>query len=384
MNKNVEVVIEKCSSYDREEVRQAVSDTCRKLGGLQRWVKPGDKVLLKVNLLSPVSPDRAVTTHPELVRAVAEEVLSVGGQVIVGDSSGGIVPGDNWTAKALEKAGINKLASELPIQAVNFDTAGVVRYKNPRGGKYEDIYISKAVDDADVVITIPKLKTHTLTVFTGAVKNMYGCVPGGRKAFYHKVAPSVPEFSGYLVDVFEKSRPHLAIMDAIIGMEGDGPSAGSPRKIHAIIASCDSVAVDSVACSLVGINPTRVEMLVQAQARNLGMMDLSKISIIGPFESLKLSDFKAKKQSPWIPAFLGRKVLSWWQTYPIIDQEKCIMCKICYNSCPIKIITDNGQALLIDHKRCIQCYCCHELCPKHAIFLKSSPIARLVQRLRGR
>lgn len=378
-----DVFLAKCENYSRPTVEQVVENLLTQMGGTKRFVKPGQTVLLKVNLLSPVSPDKAVTTHPEIARAVAKLFCDSGARVLIGDSSGGIIPEGNRTSQALKTAGIQAIADELGVEAVNFDTMPIVELANPRGAEYEKIYLAKPVLDADLVVSLPKLKTHSFTLFTGAVKNMYGCIPGGRKAWYHRVAPSPRNFSEYLVDVYSLARPHLAIMDGVVAMEGDGPSAGNPRQVSTILASSDSVALDAVACRLVSLDPAAVSMLNIAKARSLGETERSQIRIHGPYEELRISDFRGRKKELQLPEFLAQTVMRMFYAYPLIDQDKCVSCQICLHSCPVHTINENPAGEIeITQEDCIRCYCCHEHCPKHAIELKSSFLLRQFKKAR--
>ncbi len=364
-----------CNSYSRETVDAKVRQLLQNLPAFTEKIKPGIQVLLKVNLLSPTRPDKAVTTHPEVVRAVSRYLLELGAKVSVGDSSGGIIPGGSRTSRALEVSGIRAVVEEVGGKVINFDATGVVEVSNPRGGSWENLYVAKPVLDADIVISMPKLKTHMLTMFTGAIKNMYGCVPGSRKAWYHQIAPGIDEFSDYLVDIFSVTNTHLAIMDGIVGMEGDGPAAGQQRQIGALLASEDCVALDAVSCKLVGIHPSKVAMLPKAAKRGFGVLDPKLADINGPFQRLRVTDFKKRKRGVQPPRFVTEKALSWLQAYPVIDQAKCIDCDLCFNSCPVKTIERREQGLAVKPENCIRCYCCHELCPETAIKLQSSRLA---------
>ncbi len=374
-----EVFLVECLDYQRARVEEAINQLIDALADIEKIIKPGTQVLLKVNLLSPSKPEKAVTTHPEVVRAVTKNFIARGARVWVGDSSGGIIPGSNRTSQALEVSGVRAAVDSCGGEIVNFDTAGVVEFENPRGQAFEKIYIAKPVLEADVVVSMPKLKTHMLTVFTGAVKNMYGCVPGARKAWYHQVAPGINEFSDYLVDIFALAKPHLAIMDGIVGMEGDGPAAGDPRTVGALIAGYDSVAVDAVCCQLIGLDPHKIQMLTKASARKLGVLSSAEIQVHGPFAQRKQKKYKVRQRGLQPPAFIMKHSLNWMQAYPVINQGKCIGCDLCYSSCPVKSISKGEKGLLIKREQCIRCYCCHELCPATAVDLKSNRLGAWIR-----
>lgn len=369
------VYIERCASYERKKVEATIEFFFTQLD-LASKVKKGETVLLKVNLLSPRSPEKAVTTHPEVFRAVAKNFLALGASVQVGDSSGGILPKGNMTSKSLITSGIQKAAHELGVEVINFDLYPSTKRDNPRGEAFEPIYLAQALFDADWVVTLPKLKTHRLTLFTGAVKNMYGSIPGGRKAYYHRIAPTPQLFSQYLVDTFALTKPRLAFMDGIVGMEGDGPAAGDPKALNALLASEDCVALDATACRLIGIDPLNITMLKEAEKRNLGTLNPK---VLGPFDELRPESFVARYKELKVPTKLANLFFRFMYTYPFIRPDTCILCALCDRSCPVKAISLKKGHYVVDKKACIQCFCCHELCPKDAIDLKPSSIVRLVQ-----
>lgn len=199
------VAVVRCQSYEEVQIAEALDRVFKEIN-LAEIVKPGDLVLLKPNLLAPRKPEAAVTTHPAVVREVAKRVLALGARVMVGDSSGGLVGGHYPTERSLRVSGMTRVCEELGIEKVNFDTAGSTRI--PVAGRFlTELEIARPVLEADVIINLPKLKTHSATLYTGAVKNMFGSVPGSRKADYHSQAPSAREFSNLLVDIIQRLAP---------------------------------------------------------------------------------------------------------------------------------------------------------------------------------
>ncbi len=367
------------STYDRNTVADATEVLFSYFDNQIDW--QGKTVLLKVNLLSPKPPERAVTTHPEVVRASAEACLRRGAVVWIGDSAGGMGPGGSRTAQALEVCGIQGAAAGLDAVVKNFDQEGVQVFENPRGTGYKDIHLSDSVIAADIVISLAKLKTHSYTLYTGAVKNMYGCVPGRRKALLHGVAPSVHAFSEYLVDVFSLARPHLAIVDGIVAMEGEGPSAGRPKPVGGLFAGDDAVALDTKLCHLIGLDPRRVHMLPIAQRRGLGKMGTGE-EPIGPWDALVPQSFSIPQRQVPMPGFLRPVFAKALQGYPEIIQDRCIRCEICLRSCPVQTILQRQDGRIeVDQSGCIQCYCCHELCPEQAVSIRTPVLGRLLNRL---
>lgn len=346
---------------------------------MSRFVRPGQKVLIKPNALLGETPEHAVTTHPALISAVVKEVIKAGGIALVGDS-----PGNAYAnvAATMEKTGIKKAVETAGGQLIYFQQAGVV-------GKGK-IHIARAVIDADVIINLPKLKTHNLTTFTGAIKNMFGVVPGFNKALYHRRFPNPKDFAAALVDIFAAAKPTLNIMDAIVGMEGLGPSAGQPRKLGVVIASTDGVAIDAVSSYLIGYDPGEIDTTVAAFKRGLGEMRLANIEISGAsLAEIRQPDWKRALNlyslvKRWLPGSvfnLIRPVLNQLKVWPVIDQEKCTRCLVCVNNCPTRTIEQDNKTKIvkINLKDCISCFCCHELCEAKAIRLERSWLVRLLK-----
>lgn len=281
------VAIVKCADYDEQNIDRAVGEAVRLVGGWERYVKPGQKVLIKPNLLENLPPEAAVTTHPSVVAAVVRAVVKMGAQALVGDAPGNALSN---IAALLETTGIRKAAEENGGKVVFLQKEGVVdiRSSYPRLPSFK---VSRLALEADVIINLPKLKTHNLTLYTGAVKNMFGIVPGFQKAQFHAHAVRPAELAELLVDVFQSAKPALNIMDAVIGIEGKGPGAdGTPRTFGAIAASSDAVALDAVFSHLIGFDPQQIETTKVANRRGLGEADLSKIEIIG--EIARQTDWK--------------------------------------------------------------------------------------------
>ncbi|MDD4178825.1 MAG: DUF362 domain-containing protein [Candidatus Margulisbacteria bacterium] len=372
------VSITKCDNYEQSVVDSAIHEVLAPLGGISAFVKPGQKVLIKPNILASQSPDQAVTTHPAIITAVVKEVVKAGGIALVGDS-----PGNTYAnvLRTLEQTGVKKAAEDGGGKIVLFQSEGVTMVKG--------IPIAGAALEADVIINLPKLKTHNLTLYTGAIKNMFGCVPGFYKSQFHVKAPHPDDFAKLLVNVFEIVRPTLNIMDAVVGMEGKGPgAAGTPRPLAIIMASTDAVALDAVGSYLIGFKPEQIGTTVTAYKRGLGEMSLEKIKIIGvPLEKIRQANWKKPvniyQLSKWFArplALLIKPLLGQLQIDPFIDQGKCTQCLVCYKNCPAKTINYEKEKKIveIDLKNCIHCFCCHELCEYSAVELKRSWLVKLM------
>lgn len=367
------VSIVKCTGYGHAE--QGVQKALDLIGGIKNFVKPKDKVLLKVNLLGPKPPSAAMTTHPGIVEAVMKILLPIDCEIWVGDSSGG----RGLTEKSLRVSGIESVAERYRGKTINFDKAGMYVLKVPEGKILKEVHVAKPVIDADVVISLPKLKTHALTLYTGAIKNMYGTIPGGRKSKIHGITGSNAEqFSEALIDIFSVVPGHLAVMDGIVGMEGLGPSMGRPKESNVILASSDFAALDVVSSTIIGFNPADIPMLRIAEERGLGTVDLNKIELVGEtIENVK-TDYKKPvrihKGLMFLPAFV-RNIFVETPRLPFSIKNRCNQCMTCQENCPVDAIKVT-EVPVFDYQKCIQCYCCHEICPESAIGLKKSLLRR--------
>lgn len=370
----VTVSVVACETYDPETVRRALETALAPLGGMGRFVRPGMRVLLKPNLIDPLPLDRAVTTHPAIVRAVAEMVREAGGEVWIGDSPAGPVrkPDRLWG-----RTGMTEVALATGARLVHFDG---VEWRRLRG---RDYFIARPIFEADLIINLPKLKTHTLTLYTGAVKNLFGTIPGTRKREVHYRAPSVADFSRALADVLELVRPGLTIMDGVMGQEGNGPGAGgTPRRYACLAASEDPVALDTVLTQAIGCRPGTVLHLREAAARGLGVGDPRSIQVVGDRRVLEFG----RVRLPGVQRLL-QIVLPGWVSGPLqratrvrprlVAPEACIGCGQCAEACPRQIITpERPPQFQLDE--CIGCLCCAEVCPQGAIVPTRGFLGRLL------
>lgn len=367
-----QVSIVKCKTYEPKEVENAVRKSLELLGGIEKFVKPNSKVLIKPNLLSARTPEEGVDTHPELVRATARLIMPVTSQIFVGDSPGGWELRD--TDKVYERSGIKKICEEEGLRLVRFDKAIDLN----------GFPIASITREVDSIISIPKLKTHSTTVLTGAIKNMFGMVVGLHKAQCHLRAPMPDKFAVVLTHVFSLVKPTLSIMDGVIGMEGEGPAAGTLRNFGLILASQDAVSLDAIFSKIVGIDPFEIPTIYETARRDYGIGDLERIEVLGEkIEGVKIKDFKLPKTSYLFnlprPIFnMGVRAIKF---YPHIDKKICQRCDLCFKICPksaVKKLKDGS--FVINIKECIHCFCCHEVCPHKAITLKKSLLARVIMR----
>jgi uncharacterized protein (DUF362 family) len=328
------------------------------LGGMGRFVKRGDRALLKVNLLSAREPEKAVTTHPDFVRAVAMEVKNIGGHPFIGDSPAGLFS-ERSLRKAYQRSGLKKLSDEEDIP-LNYDT-GTKKLNIPRGKRLIRSSICNYMLDADSVIALPKLKTHSFQYMTLACKIMYGVVPGLTKSRYHAQFPSRVAFADMLLDILTLVKPKLMIMDGILGMQGQGPASGDPVELGCVLASTDPVAMDIAVCKIIGIEPVGIPVLRRARIRNLWPERID-YPLLRP-EDITVKGFRVPSTAGHL--LTGKKTP---RKSPVIT-DKCIGCGDCERICPQEAISVNEKVAEVNYSKCIRCLCCHEVCPENAIVL---------------
>lgn len=354
--------------YELPRLRNDVIGLLEPLGGISAFVKAGERVLLKPNMLAVKSPEQAVTTHPALVRVVAELVREAGGTVLIGDS-----PGIGGFQRVAEKSGIAAAARDSGATLAEFNDT--VEMKG--AGTFRRIHLARTYLEADKVINLPKLKTHEMMTMTCAVKNLFGAVVGTEKAGWHlKAGTSREQFARLLLEIYLLKKPTLNIVDGIVAMEGNGPGSGDPIKLGLLIAGVNPVAVDVVAGKLTGIPADLLHIEREAVAMGLPGSRIDEISICGPtLESLPETRFRLPSGLDvqfGLPSFLKRALKKHMTSFPAADRKKCILCGICRDACPPVAITIKNSALSVDNARCIRCWCCRELCPHDAMAVKRS------------
>ena len=360
------------------------------LGGIRAFVQPGQKVLLKANLLSAVSPQTAIVTHPAVVQAVVRMVQEAGGHPIIADSPGAGTPYARGGLQRLYEATGMLEVAETTSAELNWDTR-TAQVCHPEGVVLGEFSIIQPLLDADVVISMPKLKTHMLTALTGATKNMFGAIPGREKSRYHGRFPAVRQFADALLDILSFIKPALVVMDGILGLEGNGPGThGTPRRVGVLLASPDSVALDVVACRIVGMNPRRVPMLALAQARGWWDGDSDHIEVLGTsLDAVQVPDFKMPMVTStpisWAVAGYHSLVSPLLQLVftprPVPRKGICTMCGSCVQACPRDAISIRDGVARVDNSLCIRCYTCHEICPEAAIDLRRTGLRSLIRRV---
>jgi len=314
----------------------------------------GKTVLLKPNILGAMPPERHVNTHPAVVRAAVEAAERRGAaRVLVGDNSGMRAYGSNEHAATV--AGIREAVGD---RYVNLGASPV---PTPVQSAFADrLAVSREVLECDVLVSLPKMKTHVATAITGAVKNAYGHLVGGEKTRLHRLAQGAEAFARAVVDVFEIRPPDLVVMDAVVAMEGQGPSGGRPRPVGRVLASTNAVALDTVMAAMMGLAPRAVPMLREAERRGLGPADLAAVELDGPFR--RVPGFKTPAVGQGLGTWVSRLATYVLVTRPVVRPKRCVRCGSCVAACPVEAVTMTDRGPVIDYGRCIACFCCHEMC----------------------
>ncbi len=376
------VAILKCKDYNADKIHAVLERGFDILGGIDSFFKKGEKILLKPNMLSAKKPETGITTHPEFLRACIRCFKKNSDAIAVGDSPGGAVSG---VERVWQETGISGSCEKEGANKIVFEKYGSkIIQSNLRNKRIKSLEISNAVFEADALISLPKMKTHTLMLFTGAIKNLYGCISGLRKAHYHFLSTHPDDFGEVLADIAFHIKPRFAIVDAITSMEGEGPLAGSIRKTGLIIMGNDLVAVDAVIAYIMGFDPQRDPTIRAAEKIKLGNSRFAEIDVLGDgkMEDFRISDFK--KPSNWkikmVPRFLGPMIRKIFWAKPKIDDDICTRCQLCLKSCPASAIFREDNRVVVRKDYCIECMCCHEMCPDKAIFIEYSWLADMVTR----
>lgn len=368
------VVLIPCAGYDEEEIYRAMKQGIDMLGGIGSFVKKEEKILVKPNFLTVAEADKAVTTHPSVIKGMLRILQEAGcTHVKYGDS-----PGHGSSGAAARRLGIPDGA----YGAVLADMSEEVRVSFEEGMTAKEFYFTKEVTEADAVINLCKMKTHALERITGAVKNVYGLICGYRKAAGHVRYPNAGIFARMLADIHRCVKPRLHIMDAVTAMEGNGPGSGTPVDMNVMLFSADPVALDTVFCHLINLNPQLAPTNTQGAAMGIGTCREEEIEILTPEGGISFAQLEGKYANPSFDvdrtgtkkSFLSRysDFMTRFGRRPVIDKKRCVRCGICVNHCPVPgkaVDFKKGKDVppVYDYAKCIRCYCCQEMCPQHAI-----------------
>jgi uncharacterized protein (DUF362 family)/NAD-dependent dihydropyrimidine dehydrogenase PreA subunit len=364
------VALAKCAQYRQEYICPALDKVFTSIGGLKQFIPCGGTVLIKPNLLTDRSPDKAATTHPEIVRAVIRLVRQHGGNPVIGDSPAGTLQIES----VLEKTGFRALCEEEKVKFIFFEKEPCVSH-DYRG---MSLAIAKSALEADLIINVPKFKTHSYTLFTNAVKNLYGLLPGYQKILLHKTFPNPDQFGDCLAFIYGIAKPALTVCDAVTAMEGSGPSCGTPCQLGLLAASADGVALDTAMCNLLKINPNHVGYLNSLRRTGIGETDPKNIELAGDGNDFKKLRPIKQPGAARVARFIPRRLFKFIEPYVWIAPgflESCTACGRCVRSCPTHALELNSaRHPILNRHKCIACCCCHETCPENAIKMTCSPL----------
>lgn len=387
---NQPVTLARCAGYEFEQVQAALRGILAPLGGMGAFVRPGERLALKPNLLFSASPEQAITTHPAVVAAVAVEVREAGGVPVVVESPGsGIVHIRPVIERVYRKTGLREVADRYGFELC-LDTAWE-SVSCPDGKVVRRLEILGPILQADGVINLAKFKTHAFMTFTGATKNLFGVIPGLNKATYHGKLAERDRFAGMLLDVAGLVAPRLNIVDAVLGLEGMGPgTGGSPRHLGLLLAGADPVAVDVVCCRVAAIDTGAVPVLSEARERGLWSGRPEDVQTLGlSLEDARVKDFalpsrRSRDLGLTHSSLVERIATPFLRSGTPVPRPKagrCTLCGACERGCPTDAVSIDDKVARVDDDRCIRCYCCHELCPSAAIDLEFKGAGRALHRL---
>lgn len=373
-----DVNIVRCENYEKENVEKALLALIQLTGGLD-WVKPNMNIVIKANLVTHMKPEQAATTHPTLLCELVKLLTSRGANVVLGDSPGGLYTPSfvNKVYVATEVNCITKFGGKLNQ---NFEKELA---KFPEAKVLKDFEYTAYLKDADAIINFCKLKSHGMMGMSAATKNLFGTIPGTLKSEYHFRFPNHADFADMLIDLNEYFKPKLCIVDAIIGMEGNGPTKGTPRHIGALLASTNPYKLDLACSRIMGLEKENITTLEAAYKRNLIPQTYKELSCNQNIDDFVVKDYKNILVHTGIlfedkPKLIKKIISKCLKSTPKLDKSMCIGCKKCYEVCPAKAITFKKNKPHINRKKCISCFCCQEFCPAGAMKVKRPLVAKIL------
>ncbi len=379
-----DVSIARCESYDEAEVTAAMRAVLEPIGGLD-WVRPGMKVAIKANLVTFMKPESAATTHPAALIALVKLLRERGAEAVVGDSPGGLYNAA-FVGRVYAATGMKRVEQAGAQLNRNF---GERQTDFPQAKAAKHFTYTSWLDDADAIINFCKLKSHGMMGMSAAVKNLFGTIPGTMKPEYHFQYSNERDFADMLVDLNEFFKPRLCIADAIVGMEGNGPTAGVPRKLGALLASASPYKLDLACAELIGLTMENVPTLRAAYERGLCPATAAELAVDGDLAGAKVNDFENilshhslgfQGSGAGFQRLVGRVIEKLLRSKPDVRPKDCVGCGVCAGVCPAHAIEIRDRRPHIDRKKCIRCFCCQEFCPKGAMVVKRPPVARMLNR----
>jgi len=372
-----------CDSYDENEVYSALSQALEVIGGLDN-IKQGTKVAIKANLVTFMKPDRAATTHPVMLCALVKLLKEKGAEVVIGDSPGGIYT-SAYVSRVYAATGMQEVVKAGASLNDDYSQAEAT-FEKAKVAKH--FTYTAFLDKADVIINFCKLKSHGMMGMSAAVKNMFGTIPGTIKPEYHFKYSNQSDFANMLVDLNEYFKPCLNIVDGVIGMEGNGPTQGKPRKIGVVLASKSPYLVDRVCAHIIGMKADEVPTVKASVERNLCPENLNGIHIFGDVNKFVVPDFDIIKVSQNLQFYgnsafgrlKGKLFEACLSSKPVLKSRQCVGCNECGKICPAKAITMVKGKAKIERDKCIKCFCCQEFCPKGAMKVGRTIIAKLLNK----
>jgi len=368
-----DVYVKKCKEYHPAIIEHIISEAFKSLGII---IKPKDKVLIKPNAILGGDSSKAIYTNPFIIEGLCIYLKKKKAKIIIAESSGN----PNYKS-VFSDAGLQYMSEKYKTELYAFEATKIKTYQQKSGKRLKEIRASYLMEEADVIINVPKLKTHTLMKYTGAIKNMFGVIPGGSKPHLHGLFPKTEDFAEALVDIYDCFKPTVTIMDAIVGMEGNGPTSGKPVHIEHLIIGKNGFIVDTIGEKLLGYD--KEEIITNQIGKARGFLPKS-FKIDGDYQSIiqipKL-DIEHPKQHK--NSFLIRLFFSTFKERPKVIKDLCKRCGLCKKQCPKQAIRFRPYPK-INFRKCIFCYCCHELCPYHAFTLKKSKFAQVLESLKNK
>lgn len=387
---NSAVALDHANTYDADSVEVILRSQLERLGCTHMF--KGKKVAIKPNLVMKTSPETAATTHPVVLEAVIRILKDSASDIVIAESPGGLYTEQTLRAN-YRVCGISEVAERYGVR-LNYDTSSK-SVQAPKGKTSKMFDVITPILEADVIVNLAKLKSHSLTGYSGAVKNYFGTVPGVTKFEMHARFPDYNDFGSMIVDLcqmLQDMKPTFNILDGIVAMEGNGPTGGEPRRLNCLISGCNPFNVDIAGVSI--IDSEGVVMLCEGTRRGFCPESSEGLNIRST-ESLSdfaVTDFKKPDTAKRgigssllanLPNMFGGHLNTWLQPKPVINKKICVGCGECERSCPRHTIEmrvnkkGRKQAFIIDSE-CIKCYCCQELCPFKAVKIKKNPIIKLI------